>query len=448
MLQIGFTNFRKFEYFPALDLGEITFLVGSNNTGKSSLVKAFILALDNLKRKCKWVDNGLENPLFKFDANKLHDVHIGTFWRALNVNASEKYITFSLRIHNIAFEIVVTCNDNDKDDKFEILSPIARITLTDYSRQATLIFDYANSKMSASIQKDDNLEQIEKPLGSVNLLAFNSDVANRTYALANEWEKENKKENADMLRAIANDAVSCINNNVIEYFHTHAAAQKIVYSYEDKNDYIAAVLHDFDNEQISSRDKNKVHKEIQKWMKDFGIGDDFIMQPLSGSAYSVQIISEKYQKGIELADIGVGFIQLMILFLKLGILIYQYGKSPVKPTVIIEEPEQNLHPALQSKLARLFYEVSKKYDIRFLIETHSEYLIRSTQNIVGNQKYKSQEELDMKNPFRVYYFQEDGLPYDMGYTPTGMFSESFGEGFFDEAGKLFMTILNREEKKR
>ena len=66
MLQIGFTNFRKFEYFPSLDLGEITFLVGSNNTGKSSLVKAFILALDNLKRKCKWVDNGLENPLFKY----------------------------------------------------------------------------------------------------------------------------------------------------------------------------------------------------------------------------------------------------------------------------------------------------------------------------------------------------------------------------------------------
>ena len=448
MLQIGFTNFRKFKLFPALDLGDITFLVGSNNTGKSSLVKAFILALDNMKRKCKWVDNGLENPLFKFDANKLHDVHIGTFWRALNVNASEKYITFTLRIQNITFEIVVTCNDNDKDDKFETMSPIAKITLTDHSRNVTLVFDYANSRMSASIQDEDDYEQIEKPLGSVNLLAFNSDVANRTYALAEEWELEGKSKKAKLLREIANDAVACISNNVIEYFHTHAAAQKIVYSYEDKNDYIAAVLHDFDNEQISSKDRIKVHKEIQKWMKDFGIGDDFVMQPLSGSAYSVQIVSNKYEKGIELADIGVGFIQLMILFLKLGILIYQYSKSPVKPTVIIEEPEQNLHPALQSKLAQLFFEVSKKYDIRFLIETHSEYLIRATQNIVGDQKYKSQEDLDFKNPFRVYYFQEEGLPYKMGYTPTGMFSESFGEGFFDEAGKLFMTVLNREEQKK
>lgn len=51
MQQIGFTNFRKFEYFPTLDLGKITFLVGSNNTGKSSMVKALILALDYVKLK-------------------------------------------------------------------------------------------------------------------------------------------------------------------------------------------------------------------------------------------------------------------------------------------------------------------------------------------------------------------------------------------------------------
>ena len=282
----------------------------------------------------------------------------------------------------------------------------------------------------------------------MNILTFNSDVANRTYALADEWEKEGKKDNAKLLRDIANDAVSAINNNVIEYFHTHAAAQKIVYSFEDKNDYIAAVLHDFDNEQISSRDKTKVHKEIQKWMKEFGIGDDFVMEPLSGSAYAVQIISEKNKKGIEFADIGVGFIQLMILFWKFGIMIYQYSKSPVTPTIIIEEPEQNLHPSLQTKLARLFYYVSEKYNIRFLIETHSEYLIRATQNIVGDHKYKSQEELDEKVPFRVYYFTENEIPYNMHFTPTGMFSDSFGEGFYDEAGKLFMKVLNREENKK
>lgn len=448
MQQIGFTNFRRFEYFPLLDLGKITFLVGGNNTGKSSMMKALILTLDNLKRKCKWIDDGLENPQFKFDANKLHDVHIGTFWRALNNNAIEKLITFVLRIQDITFEIVVTCNDNDKDNEFETISPISRITMTDHLRQATLIFDYQNGRMSASIQKGNTYSQIEKPLSSVNILAFNSDVANRTYALAQEWEKEGGKNDAKLLRDIANDAVAAINNNVIEYIHTHAAAQKIVYSYEDKNDYIAAVLHDFDNEQLNSRDKNKVHKEIQKWMKDFGIGDDFIMQPLSGSAYSVQIISERNKNGIELADIGVGFIQLMILFWRLGIMIFQYAKSPVAPTVIIEEPEQNLHPALQSKLAMLFYDVSRKYDIRFLIETHSEYIIRATQNIVGDQKYKNQEELNAKCPLKVYYFNEDSLPYDMGYTPTGMFSENFGAGFFDEAGRLFMSVLNREEQKK
>lgn len=47
MIKIGFKNFRRFENFPALELGEITLLVGTNNAGKSTLEKGLILAVDN-----------------------------------------------------------------------------------------------------------------------------------------------------------------------------------------------------------------------------------------------------------------------------------------------------------------------------------------------------------------------------------------------------------------
>ena len=43
---VGFKNFRKFTDFPFMKLGGITYLVGINNSGKFTLVKALLLILD------------------------------------------------------------------------------------------------------------------------------------------------------------------------------------------------------------------------------------------------------------------------------------------------------------------------------------------------------------------------------------------------------------------
>ena len=49
MEHIGFKNFRQFKNFPNMQLGGITILVGSNNSGKSTIEKAMMLTLDNLR---------------------------------------------------------------------------------------------------------------------------------------------------------------------------------------------------------------------------------------------------------------------------------------------------------------------------------------------------------------------------------------------------------------
>ena len=50
------------------------------------------------------------------------------------------------------------------------------------------------------------------------------------------------------------------------------------------------------------------------------------------------------------------------------------------------------------------------------------------------------------NPFRVYYFQSDGTPYNMGYQKNGKFINSFGTGFFDVSTNLSMDLLDMEEE--
>ena len=80
MNTIGFNNFRRFATFPEMDLGDITLLVGGNNSGKSTLVKALLLCVDNLKL----MSSSTNAPKFRFDANEWHDVKIKTFSRAIH----------------------------------------------------------------------------------------------------------------------------------------------------------------------------------------------------------------------------------------------------------------------------------------------------------------------------------------------------------------------------
>ena len=114
--------------------------------------------------------------------------------------------------------------------------------------------------------------------------------------------------------------------------------------------------------------------------------------------------------------------------------------------VFVEEPEQNLHPNLQSLLADLFFEaylLAKKenHKIQFIIETHSEYFVRKSQVIV---RKCTDVGIDIKDvPFKTIYFPDepDKEPYDMKYTEDGSFENEFGPGFIDESVNLALNLF-------
>ena len=446
MKQIGFTNFRRFEQFPVLKINDLTFLVGSNNTGKSTMVKAILLVYDNLRNLRSFQKDGKwEVPKFKFDANKTRDLHIGTFWRALNSKAKERgdeHITFSVMLNQITYEITVTCNKDKTDDLYETMSPIDCITVTDNINQVRIVIDYSNEQLQATINFDSETPHtLSGSLDQFVSFAYNNDLLNRIYALSSVWQ-----ENSELLKTVIEDILASLSDNYIEYFYAHGVTQKVVYSFEDKNDYIAAIIHDYENEK---KHFNKSEEKFtQHWMTRLGIGNGIKIKSVSGAAFSVNILDDYHPTdGINLVDMGIGYIQLILLLLKLNTFISRNRRKKNKSTlIIIEEPEQNLHPRLQSILTDLFVSIHEEYGIRFMIETHSEYIIRATQVKVGDLEYDSQEQLVENCPFTVYYFPEDDIPYDMTFTVSGKFAKDFRQGFFDEAGRLFMNVLKRERK--
>lgn len=198
---------------------------------------------------------------------------------------------------------------------------------------------------------------------------------------------------------------------------------------------------------------------IHKWMKEFDIGENLQIKIDHKHDSDIGFIVEtKTSNGnyINIKDKGYGSGQILTILLSIGYaiknkkLVENRRKKQNYPTnhlnfILIEEPECNLHPALQSKLGELFYESSKKHNIYFVVETHSEYLLRKSQNIHKNHieqnksnKWLSREE---KYQFNAYYISEETGIYSLEYNDNGKFKNRFGTGFFDENTKLTLEMM-------
>ena len=199
---------------------------------------------------------------------------------------------------------------------------------------------------------------------------------------------------------------------------------------------------------------------MDKWTKAFGFGERISINiDDEGLGITLRLHkSEADEKGMLLADNGYGITQIFAILLNIEVAIMSRKslkyyedkniewnakilKKYSEPTIAIEEPEIHLHPRYQSLLAELFYDAYKTYGIHFIIETHSEYLIRKSQVIVAGLKYSSNQEAEETCPFRTYYMPNNSKPYSLGYRKDGKFAEEFGSGFYDEATNLAFDIL-------
>ena len=250
---------------------------------------------------------------------------------------------------------------------------------------------------------------------------------------------------------------------------------KRLYSFDDRNDF-EKLLEKYFFSKWNFYERGEYHKDkdykldsfINYWIKEkFGIGDRIELQSKSGLGVIIKLYKTAEDKsGRPLADEGYGITSLFGLLLQIEIAIrnakgsrnfydngldnldgYDSQKFHYEPQIIaIEEPEIHLHPSFQSLLAEMFLDVYKKYNIRFIIETHSEYLIRRLQLLTAGIGTESRLDKNDVSIFYVYSREvaiKEGLPLvkSISIRDNGYLSDTFGNGFFDEATNLSRKLM-------
>lgn len=246
---------------------------------------------------------------------------------------------------------------------------------------------------------------------------------------------------SDILKKIVNMNVGLYNTT---YVSSNRFTTKRAYSFNDNSDF-TNILKQVESSQEQQREISK--KFINKWIKEFGIGDELLLKSdLETGNFKASLRKGKVET--PLADFGLGTNQLLPIIFSLSIHRYGYitsiyDEELIPRSVVIEEPEANLHPAMQSKLAEMFVEASNKFKVQIIAETHSEYLIRKMQYLVAKNYLKSnKDEISISNDrVNIYYINsekddEGRKAYEINITKNGQLNESFGKGFFDETTNL------------
>ena len=192
---------------------------------------------------------------------------------------------------------------------------------------------------------------------------------------------------------------------------------------------------------------------LKKALKLLNINGEITVDRVHGRYTTVSLVQNNNKTNI--LDLGYGYSQVIPILLKILVTTHLHAtkKSEIEdekvnenPTLIIEEPESNLHPNLQSKLADVFVLANKTFGLKFIIETHSEYLIRKFQYLTAKNEINQDDSV-------IYYFNSDEFVNSsepkvkhIFINEYGGLTDSFGPGFFDEATKLQFDLIRLQKQ--
>ncbi|MGC1122702.1 MAG: DUF3696 domain-containing protein [Candidatus Methanofastidiosia archaeon] len=178
-----------------------------------------------------------------------------------------------------------------------------------------------------------------------------------------------------------------------------------------------------------------LRNKVKTWLERFKISSDFSLKELKKGSERYEVVLKDYFTNTEvnLVDVGFGTSQILPI-------IVQGFISPENATLLIEQPEIHLHPKAQCVMGDLLVDIAKM-NRRLIIETHSDILI---ERVCKHILYKDENEKINPEDIIIYYFEptEKGTAIRTITVNENAQFENFPEGFFEER---FEEALERAE---
>jgi predicted ATPase len=466
LIGLGIENFRIFKDYTEFDFAPLTLLTGANNSGKSSLIKALLLLAVNAENRnierftlntelrsavtklgnFESLVNNIENPHLTFHLyfdnlfEKLsRPVHIEKIADEIFAQLANHKTRITLKFDNkIKENLTFLAYDISVNNKFVNLFLIK--FETDNSIEGYNNVEWLEQFIAEIIAKQketyilkNNLNRVEEDIDSTRIKDIYSVIA-LTFDGLELAKKNNENENLRYFNVF--DAIFCKLVEIaldtikfeekIEYLPAFRGNQDRFYR-SDSNLPLNQLLKQFTDNNFDEKSIEKAY--ITYWVKELGIGDKIDFIPREGGT---EVTITKNGKKLQMADIGYGMTQYLPLLLKIVLSEADY--------LIVEEAENSLHPDFQSKLADILVTAYKNFGTKFIIETHSEYLIRKLQILTKKGDITPEHSL-------IYYFGKETIT-KITIGSNGNISNDFGKGFIDESDDLALELHRLKHSKK
>lgn len=437
--EVTVQNFKRFAERTSLEdlSANFTFIVGKNNAGKSTLLSAIDLCCQYNLKRLNFDTEGNFYFAFPFKDNSPEDY--------VNRSSTDKVFMLSITSGGWRFEFKIEGSKGKAIvHEFSVSNTRNFESIVFKREEVKIVFEdkpeerYTCSKHSWIIDSKNDEEHPNQYLTSDDLYDKDSRLSGVEVLLKPLLEETQIAEKmGEIYTSIDNALDPCKGTSMIPVFAPIVPHEGKV-DEEDK-DFVSSAVTEY-----AKIDKD-YHAFVCKWLKRMEMGHDFNVKK-NGKEYIVTI-TQQDGGSCNLSKMGSGTIHFVILCFKILSFIDKYKNNRYVPTLLIMEPEQNLHPMLQSHMVNFLMDISDLYSdsfqdpkerrhLKIIVETHSEYMIRRSQVIAKRFADRGKE-----IPFRTYYFPSEGKPKDMGYRKDGRFKEEFGPGFTDESTMLSFQLI-------
>ena len=422
-------NFKSLNDSKKLDIRPITFLVGPNSSGKTSILQSILMLRQTVESK---------DPK---SALILQDhIDLGSF----------KDVVWKHDLKNIISINFSNSNNNNYELEFAFKPRDEKIYLKRYRAFGKSDDGYGEFKYDFEVNERGKgkyyMNVIDHPFFKgkkfkVDFYKFYNSHPNflqHTAFLSQDsnLSKNDKKYRANLKRMIEetnfmtflfkqNYGLEDIFRNI---FHVGPLRQEPKRVYTASGAFPSEVGKSGEwvvEKLVSVKDSQE---KVKKWFNDFEIASDFKIDELKKGSKRYELIIKEFYTGewINLVDVGFGASQILPIIVE--------GFISKDSLILIEQPEIHLHPKAQATMGDLLIDISKSQNNKIIIETHSDLVISRICTRIAEGDFKSSD-------VAIYYLNptKNGTEIiDVNINDNGQY-ENFPEGFFEERYKEAMS---------